>query len=125
MTVVLDHTIVPVKDQDEAAEWYCQVLGFENMGKVGPFSAVRVNETLVLDFRTSEDLPSIHYAFAMDMEEFEGAFQRIREAGIPYGDSPFDIENMQGPGTTTGAKGPGKAVYFRDPSSHVLEIKAY
>jgi len=34
-------------------------------------------------------------------------------------------DNMQGPGMTTGAKGVGKAVYFKDPNGHVLEIKTY
>jgi len=32
---------------------------------------------------------------------------------------------MRGPGITLGAKGDGKAVYFKDPSGHVLEIKTY
>ena len=34
-------------------------------------------------------------------------------------------DNMKGPGMTTGAKGMGKAVYFKDPDGHVLEIKTY
>jgi extradiol dioxygenase family protein len=32
---------------------------------------------------------------------------------------------MQGPGITVGSQGDGKAVYFKDPSGHVLEIKTY
>ena len=32
---------------------------------------------------------------------------------------------MKGPGMTAGAKGLGKAVYFKDPDGHVLEIKTY
>jgi hypothetical protein len=32
---------------------------------------------------------------------------------------------MQGPGITLGSQGDGKAVYFKDPSGHVLEIKTY
>ena len=68
---------------------------------------------------------SIHYAFAMEPEEFQAAFVRIREAGITYGDSPFARDNMQGPGMTIGARGNGKAVYFDDPDGHVLEIKTY
>ncbi len=125
MTTVLDHTIVPAHDQDAAAEWYCRILGFDNLGRMGPFSAARVNDTLVFDFRASEDFQSAHYAFAMEPEEFEAAFRRIKDEAITYGDSPFDMENMKGPGMTTGAKGKGKAVYFRDPSGHVLEIKTY
>ena len=50
MTTVLDHTIVPVLDQDESAQWYSRVLGLEHLGRVGPFSATRVNDSLVFDF---------------------------------------------------------------------------
>ena len=125
MATVLDHTIVPVRDREEAVEFYSRIFSFENLGEVGPFLAVRVNEGFTLDFRDSDDFRSIHYAFAMQPEEFETAFTNIREAGIPYGDSPYDQENMKGPGMSMGAKGMGEAVYFKDPNGHVLEIKTY
>ena len=125
MATVLDHTIVPAVDREKSVEFYTRIFGFENLGEVGPFLAVRVNETFNLDFRNSDDFRSIHYAFAMDADEFETAFTRIKESGIPYGDSPRDQENMKGPGMTAGALGQGKAVYFKDPSGHVLEIKTY
>ena len=125
MTTVLDHTIVPVRDRSEAVEFYTRILGFEDLGEMGPFLAVRVNDTLNLDFIKSDDFKSIHYAFAMGPQEFESSFAKVKESSIPYGDSPFDMENMKGPGMTMGAKGQGKAVYFKDPSGHVLEIKTY
>ena len=125
MTTVLDHTIVPAIDREKSVEFYTRIFGFKDLGEVGPFLAVRVNDTFNLDFRTSEDFQSIHYAFAMDAEEFETAFAKIKESGIPYGDSPREQENMKGPGMTAGALGQGKAVYFKDPSGHVLEIKTY
>ncbi len=125
MATVLDHTIVPVRDRETSVEFYTRIFGFENLGEVGPFLAVRVNDTLNFDFRESDDFRSIHYAFAMDPGEFEAAFARIKDSGIPYGDNPREQENMKGPGMTTGAKGLGKAVYFKDPDGHVLEIKTY
>ena len=125
MATVLDHTIVPVQDRNASVEFYTRIFGFEDLGEVGPFLAVRVNDTLNLDFRQSDDFRSIHYAFAMEPDEFEAAFSRIRESGIAYGDSPRAQDNMKGPGMTAGAKGLGKAVYFKDPDGHVLEIKTY
>lgn len=125
MTVVLDHTIVPVNDREKAVEFYTRIFGFEDLGEVGPFLAVRVNDSLNLDFRQSDDFRSIHYAFAMEAGEFEDAFQRIKDSKIPYGDSPRAQDNMQGPGITVGSQGDGKTVYFKDPSGHVLEIKTY
>jgi catechol 2,3-dioxygenase-like lactoylglutathione lyase family enzyme len=125
MAVVLDHTIIPVRDQQEAVAFYTAILGVKDGGCVGPFAVVRVNDTLTLDFIEADPEPSRHYAFAMDADEFEAAFRRIQAAGIPYGDGPFDASNRRGPGVTAGARGQGKAVYFHDPSGHLLEIKAY
>ena len=125
MTVVLDHTIVPVNDREQAVEFYSRIFGFEDLGEVGPFLAVRMNDSLVLDFRQVDDFHSIHYSVAMEAGEFEEAFQRIKDSKIPYGDSPYAQDNMQGPGITLGSQGDGKAVYFKDPSGHVLEIKTY
>ena len=125
MATVLDHTIVPVRNREASVEFYTRIFGFDDLGEVGPFLAVRVNDTLNFDFRESDDFRNIHYAFAMDGDEFEAAFTRIRESGITYGDSPREQENMKGPGMTNGAKGLGKAVYFKDPDGHVLEIKTY
>ena len=114
MGIVLDHTIVPVRDREEAVEFYTRIFGIDDLGAVGPFLAVKVNDSLNFDFQAYEEFQSIHYAFA-----------RIRESGIAYGDSPYAVENMQGPDMTIGAKGNGKVVYSKDPSVHVLEIKTY
>jgi len=104
MTVVLDHTIVPVNDREQSVEFYSRIFGFENLGEVGRFLAVRVNDSLNLDFSLSDDFRSIHYAFAMEPDEFEAAFQRIQDSKIPYGDSPRAQDNMRGPGITPGEK---------------------
>ena len=125
MTIVLDHTIVPVKDQAEAVSFYVKIFGFKDEGRFWDFAVVRINESLTFDFILSKKFPTRHFAFAMDKSEFEAVFERIREAGISYGDGPSQIDNMKGPGETQGARGIGKAVYFRDPSGHVLEIKTY
>ena len=63
MAIVLDHTIVPVHDRDVALEFYTRIFGFQDLGEVGPFLAVRVNEGFNLDFASSDDFKSIHYAF--------------------------------------------------------------
>lgn len=125
MAVVLDHTIIPVRDQAEAVTFYTNILGLEDGGAVGPFAVVRVNDSLTLDFIVADPQPGRHYAFAMEPDEFEAAFERIKASGMPYGDNPHEPENRRGPGTTHGARGQGKAVYFHDPSGHLLEIKAY
>ena len=136
MVTVLDDTIIPVRDREVAVEFYSRIFGFEPLGPVGNFLAVRVNDTLNLDFAESQDFqrfhythaePSqgIHYAFTMDADEFDAAFARVRESGIAYGDEPYDMANMKGPGMSMGPQGMGKAVYFADPDGHPPEIKTY
>ncbi|MGH8070611.1 MAG: VOC family protein [Candidatus Entotheonellia bacterium] len=128
MTMFLDHTIIPVKDQEDSIRFYTAILGLESGGRAGregQFAVVRVNETLTLDFLAADGVSSQHFAFAMEAQEFDAAFERVKATGIPYGDSPWEVGNMKGPGMTHGARGLGKAVYFRDPSGHLLEIKTY
>ena len=60
MVTVLDHTIVPVRDREEAVKFYTEIFGFEDLREAKPFLAVRVNDTLNLDFRQSDDYRSIH-----------------------------------------------------------------
>ena len=115
MATFLDHTIVPVKSREEAVEFYSRIFGFEDVGEVGPFLAVRVNDTFMLDFQGVDDFQSHHYAFGMESQEFEAAFAKVKESGIAYGDHSYDHENMKGPGMTFGVKGMGKAGYFDDP----------
>ncbi len=117
-----------MEDMDEAIAFYEKLLGMKFEGKTGGFSVVRVNDSLVLDFRDAEPGMSIqhrHFAFAMTAEEFDAVFGRIRASGVAYGEGPDKTENMRGPGMTQGARGRGKAVYFRDPTGHMLEIKTY
>ncbi|MDP7588132.1 MAG: hypothetical protein QGI76_09270 [Dehalococcoidia bacterium] len=90
MTVVLDHMILPVIDQQQAEEFYSRIFGFEDLG---PFLAVRVNDSLNLDFHQDEDFRSIRYAFAMEPGEFEESFQRIKDSKFPTG-------TILSPGTT-------------------------
>ena len=115
MATVLDHIIVPVKDREKSVEFYTRIFGFDNLGEVGPFLAVKVNDTLNFDFRESDDFRSMHYAFAMDHQEFEDAFVRIQESGISYGDSPREQENMKGPGDVRRRQGDGQSGLLQGP----------
>ena len=130
MSAMLDHTIVPVKDQDESVEFYTRVLGFQYDGKAGMddrFAVIRLNDSFTLDLQRFVEIPNpgIHYAFAMDRAHFDRSFQAIKDAGIPFGDGPRDKTNMRGPGISSGAKGETLSVYFGDPNGHRLEIIPY
>lgn len=75
-----------------------------------------------------------HLAFAMSRKEFDEVFRRVIDAKIEYGDDFHSVGNMRGPGDETsaslksaggGARGPGKNLYFFDPSRHLIEIRHY
>jgi hypothetical protein len=61
----------------------------------------------------------------MNREDFEKTFARIKEKGIPYGDSFHSVGNNLGPGNETGARGSGPTVYMNDPNNHLIEIRTY
>ena len=74
LATFLDHTIGPVKSREEAVEFYSRIFGFEDVGEVGPFLAVRVNDTFMLDFQDVDDFQSHHYAFGMESQGVRGRF---------------------------------------------------
>ena len=125
MSVELDHLILPVNDTTQSIQFYTQVLGFTYEGDREPFSVIRVNAQLTLQLAPWGTSGGTHLAFAMTRDEFDERFRRVREAGIPYGDSFHSVGNMRGPGDEAGARGPGKAVYVFDPSKHLIELRHY
>ena len=125
MALVLDHLIVRVKDAAATVAFWTEILGAADEGTVGPFAVVRITDSLTIQFAPWGTEGNEHFALALEPDEFERAFARIREAGIPYGDSFHDVGNMRGPGSEAGARGDGAAVYFFDPNRHLLEIRTY
>ncbi len=93
MSIVLDHMIVPARDKEQAARFLARIFGLSYKGTEGHFAAVRVNETLTLDFDTDTDFASHHYAFKVGEVEFDAIFARIRAEGIPYGRSAHGVEH--------------------------------
>jgi catechol 2,3-dioxygenase-like lactoylglutathione lyase family enzyme len=125
MATQLDHMIFVVNDRGQTIEFYTRILGFTYEGDREPFAVLRVNDGFTLQVAAWGTKGGTHLAFALPRVEFEQIFTRVREAGIPYGDAFQSVGNMQGPGDEAGARGPGKALYFFDPSKHLIEIRHY
>ena len=121
----LDHMILNVNDVAESIAFYTDVLGLKHEGEDGPFAVMRIDEGTVLLLARWSTMGGEHLAFSMSPAEFESVFARIRSGGIAYGDSFDSVGSMKGPGNESGARGMGKAVYFFDPSRHLIEIRCY
>jgi catechol 2,3-dioxygenase-like lactoylglutathione lyase family enzyme len=121
----IDHLILNVNDLPKSIEFYTQILGFKYEGKRDPFSLIRVAPDFLLQLAPWATKGGEHLAFSTSRAEFDEVFARIRQASIPYGDIFDGVGNMRGPGVADGAKGPWKAIYFFDPSKHLIEVAYY
>jgi catechol 2,3-dioxygenase-like lactoylglutathione lyase family enzyme len=117
MTIMLNHTVVPARSKESSARFFAEIFGLKYEGATGHFAAVRVNETLTLDFDDADGFDIHHYAFHVSDQEFDAIFKRVQRAGVPYGSDPWNLENKE-----LNSWNGGRGVYFRDPNGHILEL---
>ena len=125
MPLQLDHLILAVNDRERSIEFYTRILGLTDEGMRGPFAVLRVDPDCVIQLAPWGTPGGEHLAFAMTRAELDGIFERVRSAGLPYGDAFDGVGNMRGPGEADGAHGVTKSLYFFDPSKHLIEILTY
>jgi len=119
MTIHLDHTIVPSRNQVASARLLAELLGvpWAEAG-AGPFSPVYVNDGLTLDFQdTDEQFPIYHFCFRVGKEEFNSILLRIKAAGIKYRSTVRGPVDMQ-----VNAQLGGSNIYWNEPDGHQWEI---
>ena len=118
MAITLNHTIVPARDKATAARQFAQLFGLAYAASEGHFAPVKVNNALTFLFSdATAPFESHHYAFHVTDAEFDAIFQRIREAGLVYGSTPWSAEDGK-----LNDWGGGRGVYFKTPDSHLLEL---
>jgi len=121
----IDHLILNVNEIPASVDFYVNVLGFKLEGQDGPFTIIRVSDDFTLQVAPWGTKGNEHYAFAMSRPDFDETFTRIKQRGIPYGDSFRNVGDNSGPGNEMGARGQGPTVYLNDPSNHLIEIRTY
>ena len=115
--IELNHTIVPSHDKVKSAQFYTRILGVTLEGAIAHFIAVRVNESLTLDFDNAVDFKPHHYAFKVSDDKFDEIFRKIESESIPYGSGPYHLDDMK-----VSFEPGGRRVYFYDPNGHILEL---
>lgn len=119
MTIELDHTIVPSRNQLKSAKLLAELLGVSWAEKsIGPFSPVYVNSGLTLDFQeTDEDFPIYHFCFRVTEDEFDAILERIKAAEIKYRSTLRGGMDMQ-----INTKFGGRMIYWNEPDGHQWEM---
>ncbi|MGH8883234.1 MAG: VOC family protein, partial [Stackebrandtia sp.] len=81
------------------------------------FAPVRVIERLTLDFMTVDAGPGHHLAFDVDPDSFDRIVARIKDRGVPFGDSPRDPR-------TGGLNHPlcPRGLFFTDDIGNLYEV---
>jgi catechol 2,3-dioxygenase-like lactoylglutathione lyase family enzyme len=118
MSVQLNHTIVHTQDKQEAAEFFCSILGLPEPVPYGPFLTVACANDLTLDF--ADYLPDAtpqHYAFLVSEAEFDEIFERIKARGLTYWADPFHRKAGE-----INLEDGGRGLYWEDANEHNLEI---
>lgn len=115
----LNHTIVHSRDKKTGAAFLTGLLDLPDAAGFGPFLVVQTGNGVSLDYadEDQENIRPQHYAFLLTDDEFDAAFARLKEQGVPYGPSPWQRDTGE-VNTNDG----GRGVYFDDPSGHVMEF---
>jgi catechol 2,3-dioxygenase-like lactoylglutathione lyase family enzyme len=125
MAIELDHIILAVSNCAKSAAFYTRIVGLAHDEDRPPFCMLRVTPGFVIQLAPWGTAGGEHLAFSMSKQEFDAVFDRVKQAGIPYGDRFDSVGNMQGPGDEAASRGMGKAIYFFDPDKHLIEIRYY
>jgi catechol 2,3-dioxygenase-like lactoylglutathione lyase family enzyme len=116
--ITLNHTIVFSKEKTEGANFLTDLLGLPRATPVGKFMAVELTNGVTLDYSdTNRPIATQHYAFQLSDDEFDRAFERIKQRNIAYWADPFHQRE-----DIIYASDRGRGLYFEDPSGHNMEI---
>ena len=119
----IDHVALGVRDIEQSAKWYIEVLGFERLYG-GAWNGVptfvgKGNTGLALFPASSNkksapsghrDLRILHLAFRANRENFLAAQRELQKREIKFEFQDHEISH---------------SIYFRDPDGHQLEITTY
>jgi catechol 2,3-dioxygenase-like lactoylglutathione lyase family enzyme len=119
----IDHVALGVRDIEQSAKWYIEVLGFERLhGEMwnGVPTFIGKGNTGIALFlaspnaksipSTRRDIRMLHLAFRANRKNFAAAERELQKRGIKFEFQDHEISH---------------SIYFRDPDGHQLEITTY
>jgi catechol 2,3-dioxygenase-like lactoylglutathione lyase family enzyme len=118
VTIVLNHTIVRSADKHAAAQFFAGLLGLEVGEPSGPFTPVRVNTDLTLDYDDRHPVVPTHFGFLIDDDEFDKLLGQLDK----HPDVPFGFGPEHGWDRRTNHLAGGRGVYVAAPDGHSYEF---
>jgi catechol 2,3-dioxygenase-like lactoylglutathione lyase family enzyme len=120
----IDHFVITVKDPDATCDFYARVLGMEPVTFAGgrrglAFGRQKINlhpAGREYEPKARTALPGTADFCLITAEPLEDAIAHLGRCGVA-------IE--VGPVPKTGATGPIRSVYFRDPDGNLVEVSNY
>jgi YD repeat-containing protein len=112
----INHVSVQAVDLDESARFYEQVFGMERIPTAkfrGPVLWLRLGEQQLHLFESSAEAPRFHH-FALDVDDFEGVYRRVKELGLLDSDTHGAALREHPTGWVQ--------MYIRDPAGNLVEI---
>ena len=119
----IDHVALAVRDIEQSAKWYIEVLGFERLHEEmwnGVPTFIGKGNTGIALFPASPnakstpstrlDIRMLHLAFRANRQNFAAAQRELQNRGIKFEFQDHEISH---------------SIYFRDPDGHQLEITTY
>ena len=109
------HVSIGARDLEESARFYKEFFGMEEVPApdfAGSVRWLRVGDLQLHLFSDEGPAPRSHH-FALDVDDFEGAYRRAEELGIRDGGSYSAVREL-----------PDGAVqmYLRDPAGNLVEV---
>ncbi len=122
VTVSLDHIAIAARDAEVTARFLSELLEVpvEREGAADEFPCVRLANGVQILFQQATKVDPQHVAFRVARGTFVSVVDRLRGAGIPFGNDPEAPVNGE-IGDPLGGAG---RVYFHDGDGHLFEVCA-
>ena len=118
MPATFNHTIIAARDRNESARFYLELLELRPAPSWGVFTNIQLDDGVLLQFaEPGVEIQMNHYAFLVDDDLFNRAYERLRDHRIEHWADP----QMRRPGETNTEHG-GRGVYLKDPAGHGIEL---
>lgn len=120
----LDHLVLTVADIDKTIDFYTRVLGMRDITfgagrRALAFGTSKINLHLAgheLEPKAARPTPGSADLCLIVEDSPEEILAQLREAGVPVEEGPVD---------RTGATGPIRSIYLRDPDANLIELSSY